>query len=506
MAKGVYGDHGLACSEREVGIEICARETIIGHESLVLREIGPHTVSKPPNALDTEAVEKIWQDGCCTREAHVPAVHAKKTSGARQHGGAEVRVSPKAEGIPQGLQRDRGGTESEAFATAIAGANANGRRRERVWMDEARPRQENDAVRSGETSREDERGKPRCNFRVRASGLNTNENRSYFRQVGTKEAGAEANDNEGEAKGMGLEMGDATETGLEDKDNTRRGNAWPVFECRLASSIREGDSRTSGGRSNERREEGERESVCVCVYTHEGERECNRWGAIRHDGVAVVASFREREEAQALQRRDIVRNQKEKEKTYLDHWAEAQLVINYLFLLVARTVAAQDGGRNPPDKRAGLLDAQKHRVTEPRSEPPLPIQPWTSPIDHFCTPEGAVRGTAMSVREDITRMVIGPIKQKGCHCHCELSNAVAHIFMQMDLLRIQARRCRLSPVCGSHDGQRRRRWLEIEITKHAPFESARSRAYSHQNHLVILPKSIEPEKQQKKQYDRGFAC
>ncbi|KAH9074261.1 hypothetical protein EDB83DRAFT_2312595 [Lactarius deliciosus] len=313
MAKGVYGDHGLACSEREVGIEICARETIIGHESLVLREIGPHTVSKPPNALDTEAVEKIWQDGCCTREAHVPAVHAKKTSGARQHGGcvvrrngscalygAEVRVSPKAEGIPQGLQRDRGGTESEAFATAIAGANANGRRRERVWMDEARPRQENDAVRSGETSREDERGKPRCNFRVRASGLNTNENRSYFRQ-----AGAEANDNEGEAKGMGLEMGDATETGLEDKDDTRRGNAWPVFECRLASSICEGDSRTSGGRSNERREEGERERESVCVYTHKGERECNRWGAIRHDGVAVVASFREREEAQALQRRDI---------------------------------------------------------------------------------------------------------------------------------------------------------------------------------------------------------
>ncbi|KAH9075568.1 hypothetical protein EDB83DRAFT_2312026 [Lactarius deliciosus] len=152
---------------------------------------------------------------------------------------------------------------------------------------------------------------------------------------------------------MGLEMGDATETGLEDKDDTRRGNAWPVFECRLASSIREGDSRTSGGRSNERREEGERER--------------------RHDGVAVVASFREREEAQALQRRDIVRNQKEKEKTYLDHWAEAQLVINYLFLLVARTVAAQDGGRNPPDKRAGLLDAQKHRVTEPRSEPPLAL-------------------------------------------------------------------------------------------------------------------------------------
>ncbi|KAH8997758.1 hypothetical protein EDB83DRAFT_2324856 [Lactarius deliciosus] len=84
---------------------------------------------------------------------------------------------------------------------------------------------------------------------------------------------------------MGLEMGDATETGLEDKDDTRRGNAWPVFECRLASSICEGDSRTSGGRSNERREEGERER--------------------RHDGVAVVASFREREEAQALQRRDI---------------------------------------------------------------------------------------------------------------------------------------------------------------------------------------------------------
>ncbi|KAH9010655.1 hypothetical protein EDB83DRAFT_2322393 [Lactarius deliciosus] len=333
FATGIKRDivMGLACcdgvakvadahckSEREVGIEICARETIIGHESLVLREIGPHTVSKPPNVLDTEAVEKIWQDGCCTREAHVPAVHAKKTSGARQHGGcvvrrngscalygAEVRVSLKAEGIPQGLQRDRGGTESEAFATAIAGANANGRRRERVWMDEARPRQENDAVRSGETSREDERGKPRCNFRVRASGLNTNENRSYFRQVGTKEAGAEANDNEGEAKGMGLEMGDATETGLEDKDDTRRGNAWPVFECRLASSIREGDSRTSGGRSNERREEGERERECVCVYTHEGERECNRWGAIRHDGVAVVASFREREEAQALQRRDI---------------------------------------------------------------------------------------------------------------------------------------------------------------------------------------------------------
>ncbi|KAH9034388.1 hypothetical protein EDB83DRAFT_2318893 [Lactarius deliciosus] len=53
MAKGVCGDHGFACSETEVRIKIRARETI-SHESLVLREIRPHTASKPSNPPDIE--------------------------------------------------------------------------------------------------------------------------------------------------------------------------------------------------------------------------------------------------------------------------------------------------------------------------------------------------------------------------------------------------------------------------------------------------------------------
>ncbi|KAH9170181.1 hypothetical protein EDB89DRAFT_1907928 [Lactarius sanguifluus] len=70
--------------------------------------------------------------------------------------------------------------------------------------------------------------------------------------------------------------------------------------------------------------------------------------------LAVVASFHEREEAQVLQRRDIPSLSSTASSCWLQVAAEQQ-----------------DRGRNPTDKQASLLDAQKHWVMEPQSEPPL---------------------------------------------------------------------------------------------------------------------------------------
>ncbi|KAH9025113.1 hypothetical protein EDB85DRAFT_1984939 [Lactarius pseudohatsudake] len=52
-------------------------------------------------------------------------------------------------------------------------------------------------------------------------------------------------------------------------------------------------------------------------------------------------------------------------------------------------------------------------------------------------PEGAMRGTITMASEDTVRTVVRPIEQK--KCHCELSNAVAYISMQMDLFHVQDR-------------------------------------------------------------------
>ncbi|KAH9047509.1 CHAT domain-containing protein [Lactarius deliciosus] len=114
-----------------------------------------------------------------------------------------VRVSPKAEGFPQGFTEEDRGAESEAFATARAGANANGRGRGRALMGEAQ------SGNGSETSHE------RCRddvLRVPAAGPDFRDERAASsRAVGMKVAW------EGETRGNT----ESIETSKGERDETK---------------------------------------------------------------------------------------------------------------------------------------------------------------------------------------------------------------------------------------------------------------------------------------------
>ncbi|KAH9004860.1 hypothetical protein EDB84DRAFT_1606725 [Lactarius hengduanensis] len=125
-------------------------------------------------------------------------------------------------------------------------------------------------------------------------------------------------------------------------------------------------------------------------FTWEREGSCApQWGST----AAVTVGFREREVAQVI----LVQgeeglsekiNTMKPKKNYLDHWAEAQLVISCLFLMgVARMMVAGVGAKgkrrekgrhpmsefetNPTDQRAGLPDTQKMGPLVPNYFDPL---------------------------------------------------------------------------------------------------------------------------------------